>query len=220
MKSYIWEISGNARFAGEEIKADAKKCRHCGEWLSQQCPDCGGWVDVSAAECTRCGRRLKEQKTELKRQDKGTSGRTDDEGEGCVKGCVVNLAGCFGNLVWIAALIALAWFTLPSDIEHKQRLKADVREGVKDMVRAELDSQDVLTSVFGNALLNINALSDGVIDAAVKQRFAFEIKNYKVVSLGMIRDRSTGEEIVASVAAFGIVFPFASEIIKTAKNFE
>ncbi|MCM1264723.1 MAG: zinc ribbon domain-containing protein [Candidatus Gastranaerophilales bacterium] len=49
-------------YCGEEIKATAKKCKHCGEFLNElnnsetkQCPFCGEEILSSAIKCKFCG---------------------------------------------------------------------------------------------------------------------------------------------------------------------
>ena len=42
-------------FCGKEILADAKKCKHCGEFLEKKCPVCGEWINVKAMKCKHCG---------------------------------------------------------------------------------------------------------------------------------------------------------------------
>ena len=32
----------------------ARKCKHCGEWLQRQCPHCGEWVNAKAVKCKHC----------------------------------------------------------------------------------------------------------------------------------------------------------------------
>ena len=53
---------------GEEIKAIAKKCRFCGEWLNEQaktvqCPYCAEDISSNDTKCPHCGENLK-KKTE------------------------------------------------------------------------------------------------------------------------------------------------------------
>ena len=42
-------------FCGQEIKATAKKCIHCGKWLEKKCPACGEWIKIDANKCRFCG---------------------------------------------------------------------------------------------------------------------------------------------------------------------
>ena len=190
---------------------DAKKCRHCGEWFKRQCPNCHEWINIKAKKCKYCGVWLGQDTRE---EQQNETSEDNEDGE------YISYAWrCLKNIVWIVILLTVAWLTLPSDIEHKRILKEDVRECVKDFAREYFDNQDALTNILGNAVMNSKTLSDGVADAIIKQRFTLNVKNYKIMSLGYIRDKSTGQEAIASVAVFGIVVPFAHKIIGIIKKF-
>ena len=62
-------------FCGQEILANAKKCKHCGKWLEKQCPQCGEWINAEAKKCRYCGywfdawqRRLEEKSEQEQRE--------------------------------------------------------------------------------------------------------------------------------------------------------
>jgi uncharacterized RDD family membrane protein YckC len=42
-------------FCAEEVQPDARKCKHCGEWLV--CQKCGSDVESTASFCSKCGSR-------------------------------------------------------------------------------------------------------------------------------------------------------------------
>ena len=55
-------------YCGEEIKATAKKCRFCGEWLDEQnttktvqCPYCAEDISSIDTKCPHCGEILKKK---------------------------------------------------------------------------------------------------------------------------------------------------------------
>ena len=58
-------------YCGEEIKAVAKKCKHCGEWLDEpvhktiQCPICGEEVGINLNVCPHCNEPLKKTNVKL-----------------------------------------------------------------------------------------------------------------------------------------------------------
>ena len=56
---------------GEEIKAIAKKCRFCGEWLNEQaktvqCPYCAEDISSNDTKCPHCGENLQNIKSSNK----------------------------------------------------------------------------------------------------------------------------------------------------------
>lgn len=62
-------------YCGQEILANAKKCKHCGKWLEKQCPQCGEWINAEAKKCRYCGywfdawqRRLEEKSEQEQRE--------------------------------------------------------------------------------------------------------------------------------------------------------
>ena len=179
---------------------------------TKRCPYCGEEILAVAKKCKHCGEWI-EQKTKAEDQEDSVKEDQTVEDDG-------NVWGCLGNVIVIAIICAVAWLTLPSDTRHKKELKADMRECIRDIAREYLEREDALTNILGHAVLNSKTLSDYAIDAIMKQRLEMEIRNYKVISLGYIRDKQTGKEAVASVAVFGFVFPFAHKIVETAINTE
>ncbi len=49
-------------FCGEEILSIAKKCKHCGEWLTEhnniKCPVCGEHIDENLTVCPNCEAKI------------------------------------------------------------------------------------------------------------------------------------------------------------------
>lgn len=171
-------------YCGEEILATAKKCKHCGEWIEGGPPPSPKTV------------------TEAEYDDE-----EDDEADGCSWGWLK-------NVLFYGIIALIAWFTLPSDSKHRDKLQADVRECVKERAHDYVNRQDVLTSILGNALLNEKNIADAVVDGLIRQRLDIRIKNYKVISFGIITDKKTGNSAPASVAAFGFVLPFTDLIME------
>lgn len=89
-------------YCGQEILANAKKCKHCGKWLEKQCPQCGEWVNAEAKKCRYCGYwfdawqcRLQEKAEQEKREtQKGASveeikAAIEEEKENSNTGCIL-----------------------------------------------------------------------------------------------------------------------------------
>ena len=119
-------------------------------------------------------------------------------------------------LAAVAALLLAAWATLPSDTRHRQELRADLREHAKDLARDYLGREDARTEFVGNLFLDSGLIGNSLVDAAIETRFDLSVKNCAVISFGIVRDRKTGREAVASVALFGTVVPLTDAIMKFA----
>lgn len=124
-------------------------------------------------------------------------------------------------LAALVALLAVAWATLPSDARHMRELRADLREHAKELGRGYLSQEDTQTAFLGNLILDSglignSLIGNSLIDAAIETRFDLSVRNYAVVSLGIVRDRQSGREAVASIALFGTVVPLTGAILKIA----
>ncbi len=119
-------------------------------------------------------------------------------------------------LAALIALLAVAWATLPSDARHLRELRADLREHAKELGRDYLSQEDTQTAFLGNLLLDSGLIGNSLIDAAIETRFDLSVRNYAVVSFGIVRDRQSGREAVASIALFGTVVPLTDAILKIA----
>lgn len=100
-------------YCGQEILANAKKCKHCGKWLEKQCPQCGEWVNAGAKKCRYCGywfdewqRRLQEKSEQEQREaQKGITveeikDTIEEEKENSNTGCLL-----YAETFIIAALV-------------------------------------------------------------------------------------------------------------------
>ena len=214
---------------GEEILATAKKCKHCGEWLDRPhalpeasngqettatekatklCPYCGEEIKTTATKCKHCGEWLdKPPASPEPPKDEGPRVVYVTEESGGFWGCLKNLA------IW-GVVILVAWLTLPSESRHLDKLEEDVTESAKKRLRNYANRQDAFTSLVCNAMLDNGEESDELVRKLVRLRLDMEIKDYKVISFGVLTDKKTGEQAPASVALFGMVFPFSDLVMQ------
>ncbi len=117
-------------FCAEEIQEAAKKCKHCGEWLSDEpaktsaepikgipCSygSCNGKI-LDAGYCTKCFRMPEEVSTDIK---KGTNQNKEEGKQKGVLAYIVNLVSRFVKLVGVLLLgiiivisICIVYFTM------------------------------------------------------------------------------------------------------------
>jgi hypothetical protein len=97
-------------------------------------------------------------------------------------------------LLIAVAVVAIGAITKPSESEHRSKLTTEiVRHNLGDYGR-ELRSHRQQT---GDKLTK---------SEYVKENYDINIDDYLILSLGKIKDKSTGEERVVSIASLGKVF--------------
>ena len=83
------------------------------------------------------------------------------------------------------------------------RLKNATREAAVSNAYVGLEEEGSLVQALGQSILGTDAL----MDTFVSSQYSFKIINLKVISIGYIQDKETGEKQLGSIAAFGIVLP-------------
>lgn len=160
---------------------------------NKSCPFCGEEINAEAKKCKHCNEWLDK---EAKAEQNGELEEEESES-----------FGWFGKLFWVGIVLGIAFFTLPSESTHLKELKKDCRVFAKDYLQAELEKQDIFSNVLGSAFLNDGTVSNKMVDVLINQFFSFDIHDYKVISIGKMKDRKSGKSATVSIAAFGIVFP-------------
>lgn len=151
-----------------------------------KCPYCGETILAEAKKCKHCGEWLNEANVRPQSDD--------EEKEG---------GGFWGKALSVILFLVIAFYTLPSDGDHLMRLKNATREAAVSSAYVGLEEEGAIVQALGQSILGTDAL----MDTFVSSQFSFKIINLKVISIGYIQDKETGEKQLGSIAAFGIVLP-------------
>lgn len=149
-----------------------------------KCPYCGETILAEAKKCKHCGEWLSEEYAESQ----------SDDGDG---------GSFWGKAISVILFLIIAFYTLPSDGDHLMRLKNATREAAVSNAYVVLEEESSLVQALGQSILGTDAL----MDTFVSSQYSFKIINLKVISIGYIQDKETGEKQLGSIAAFGIVLP-------------
>ena len=149
-----------------------------------KCPYCGETILAEAKKCKHCGEWLSDEYAESQ----------SDDGDG---------GGFLGKAISVILFLIIAFYTLPSDRDHLMRLKNATREAAVSNAYVVLEEEGSLVQALGQSILGTDAL----MDTFVSSQYSFKIINLKVISIGYIQDKETGEKQLGSIAAFGIVLP-------------
>lgn len=149
-----------------------------------KCPYCGETILAEAKKCKHCGEWLSEEYAES----------LSDDGDG---------GSFWGKAISVILFLIIAFYTLPSDGDHLMRLKNATREAAVSNAYVGLEEEGALVQALEQSILGTDAL----MDTLVSSQYSFKIINLKVISIGYIQDKETGEKQLGSIAAFGIVLP-------------
>lgn len=168
-------------YCGEEIKTEAKKCRHCNEWLTE------------------------EGKTTSNRE--GVSAK-DSEGDSPlmnVAGCLLAIIDVF----WLPiVLLVCAAIFVPNEKAHNEEIHADVIECIKDESGEWMDilggsELKGLASIF----METGEVKEGIIDN-FDHLNKIQVNKSWFWSTGKLINRLHPEGTTVSFGIFGMVFPF------------
>lgn len=165
-----------------------KNCPYCGEKISsvaKKCKHCGEWLAGNIA--------IERNIMEVQREG--------DEVDYSFWGNLLS------NVLVFAFVLGVAYFTKPSTMKHKRELRYEFREFVKENLQSYFEQQGVFVSYLGNTVLNQGSESDALVDAAINARFTQKIVDYKIFSLGKIKDKQSDKSITGTIGIFGIVIP-------------
>lgn len=154
----------------------------------KKCPFCGEEILAEAKKCKHCGEMLEK------------IGKTEDHDPDTLD-TIFEILGSIGSLIgWgikIALILAIAHFTIPSEITHETRIKENIQQLVRNYTADS--SYNTETDVIDNLFLN------GSINLIFELKYDIEIEDHTFYAIGYIKDKSTGQRIQVSIAAFGMV---------------
>lgn len=161
---------------------------------TKKCPYCGEEIRADALKCRYCGEWLESSATIPEEQRKKP---TEDDI------FLKKLRRFCITMLLLACFCLLAHATIPSEAVHIDKLRDSFREVARSVLinKIKEDADTPLLTAAGSLMLSSDIFVDSILDGFVSYR----VENYGLFSLGYI---CMGDnERVASIAAFGCVFP-------------
>lgn len=99
-------------------------------------------------------------------------------------------------------IFAIAFFTVPSEVEHRKVVKENLTELARVYGKNELRSQDDLSFFLGSMVLE----SDAIMETLIDRYIAIDINNYGAFSLGYVEMPENEEKHLVSIGCLGKIF--------------
>ncbi|MBO4827269.1 MAG: hypothetical protein J5506_08570 [Prevotella sp.] len=169
-------------YCGEKILVGAKKCKHCGEWLSS--PPSHLSTNVSS----------------------NATSDNDTEDTEAVWGCLKSLF----NIALIVGLLFWAYKSNPSDEKIQTAILEDVCTCVAENTSTVVDllsgEEDSVLGALAGMYVNSKESKDAIIQTFMKAN-DINIKRYWFFSLGSISNADNPDGTTVAIGAFGYVLP-------------
>lgn len=174
-------------FCGEVINKAAKKCRHCGEWLTEKplSQNCQTLSDVANS-------------TE---KEKGPSMT-----QSILVGCLF-LLFFYGGIAGV--ILAIAHFTIPSDSRMERAIMNDVQSCVEDKAVSFSGFFGEEASALASLFLSTEASAQSISEQYRKNNRTV-IERSWFWSVGKIYNRNTPDGTNVCFGIFGIVIPYVA----------
>lgn len=174
-------------FCGETIKKEAKKCRHCGEWLTEK----------------------PLQKNSQPSQNDATQTETEKEpsmAQSILVSCLF-LLFFYGGIAGV--ILAIAHFTIPSDSRMERAIMNDVQSCVEDKAVSFSGFFGEEASALASLFLSTEASAQSISEQYRKNNRTV-IERSWFWSVGKIYNRNTPDGTNVCFGIFGIVIPYVA----------
>lgn len=174
-------------FCGETIKKEAKKCRHCGEWLTEK----------------------PLQKNSQPSQNDATQTETEKEpsmAQSILMSCLF-LLFFYGGIAGV--ILAIAHFTIPSDSRMERAIMNDVQSCVEDKAVSFSGFFGEEASALASLFLSTEASAQSISEQYRKNNRTV-IERSWFWSVGKIYNRNTPDGTNVCFGIFGIVIPYVA----------
>lgn len=159
-----------------------------------KCPYCGEEILAVAMKCKHCGEWLEEDEYEEVEVDTAEENKPDSDDD-------TNWDWLCNIIVWVI-ILAVAFFTLPSEEKQKEKMKEELRVLIRKDIKNQTRNQDVFTQALGQGMMK----DKKIVDELVRKRYAITVNNYKVFSTITVEEKETGEKRTCGFAGFGIIY--------------